>query len=210
MSKLKLSFKIVFLSLVIICAISGVVFAGINRLTKDSIEQTEKAKLENVIREIIPGFDNNPIAEMYKIALTQNDTAIIYPAKKGENIIGVAVETQTMKGYNGEIRILTGLDNNGKVLNYKVLHHTETDGFGDKMDTWFKTEKDNQNIIGKNLSQQTLKLSKDGGEIDAITTATISSRAFLDAVNKSYAAYSGNIDSTSASEVINASSGATN
>ena len=213
MSKSNLSFKTIFLSLIIICAVSGAVLAGINQLTKDPIEQTKKAKLENTIREVIPGFDNDPVAEMYKIALAQNDTALIYPVKKGENKIGVVVETQTLKGYNGEIRIFTGLDNDGKILNYTVLQHTETAGFGDKMDSWFKIEKGNQNIIGKNLSQQTLKLSKDGGEIDAITSATVTSRAFLDAINKSYAAYSGNIDSISgATETnpIDASSGATN
>jgi electron transport complex protein RnfG len=64
------------------------------------------------------------------------------------------------------------------------------------MQDWFRTDKNKQSVLGRDLSKGELKVSKDGGDVDAITAATISSRAFLDAVNRAYAAYSG-IDATS-------------
>ena len=70
---------------------------------------------------------------------------------------------------------------------------------------WFKTEIRNQNIIGKNPSKNKLTVSKDGGEIDAITAATISSRAFLEAVQKAYNAYADNTDASG----VDGASGAT-
>jgi len=73
-----------------------------------------------------------------------------------------------------------------------VLQHAETPGLGSKMATWFKNPaKPSQSIIGRDLSQGMLAVTKDGGTVDAITAATITSRAFLEAVNKAYSAYSG-------------------
>ncbi len=194
---MKSSFRNMFLSLTIICVGSASVLAFVNELTKGPIELAQKMKLESAIKAIVPDFDNSPTEEMYKVALSTNDTAFIYPAKKEDKLVGIAVETQTMKGFSGEIRILTGLTPEGKIINYEVLQHAETPGLGDKMNTWFKTEKNKQNIIGEDLSRQTLELSKDGGNVDAITAATITSRAFLDAINKAYAAYAGNLDAVS-------------
>ena len=82
-------------------------------------------------------------------------------------------------------------------MNYSVLQHAETPGLGAKMQDWFSTDKGNQSIIGRAISADGLKVKKDGGDVDAITAATISSRAFLDAVNRAYSAYSG-VDATGA------------
>ena len=60
-----------------------------------------------------------------------------------------------------------------------------------KMQEWFRTDKNKQSIIGRKLDTNGLKVTKDGGDVDAITAATISSRAFLDAVNRAYSAYAG-------------------
>lgn len=210
MAKLKSTFKSMLLSLTLICVLSAAILAGVNELTKDPIALAKKSKLENAIRVVVPGFDNDPASEMYKVGLSPNDTAIVYPAKKGGELIGVAVETISMKGFSGEIKILTGLTTGGKVINYEVLSHAETPGLGDKMGIWFKTTKNNQSIIGENLSHRTLKVKKQGGSVDAITAATITSAAFLDAVNKAYLAYSGNVDvSSGATSTTDSSSGAT-
>ena len=83
-----------------------------------------------------------------------------------------------------------GFDINDKVVNYAILQHAETPGLGSKMDVWFKdTTKPTQSIIDRNLSEGLLTVKNDGGTIDAITASTITSRAFLDAVNKAYSAY---------------------
>ncbi len=191
MAKLRSSFKNMFLSLTLICVISAGMLASVNELTKNPIAEAKKQKLENAVIDVVPQFDNDPVAEMYKVDLAANDIALIYPAKLKGELVGLAVETRTMKGFSGEIRILTGITPEGKIINYTVLHHAETPGLGDKMDPWFKTEKANRSILGKDLSQQSLSVSKQGGTVDAITAATITSVAFLDAVNKAYRAYKG-------------------
>lgn len=85
-------------------------------------------------------------------------------------------------GFGGKIKVMVGVAPDGTILGYKVLEHAETPGLGDNCATWFKDEaRPTSNIIGKVGGK--LTVSKDGGEVDAITAATISSRAFLDAIN---------------------------
>ena len=211
MAKLKSSLLNMFLSLTIICVCVGGILAVVNELTKAPIEQSKKAKLENAIREVVPEFDNSPSEEVFYGKISGGDSLKIFPAKKAGQLVGVAVESNSMKGFSGEVRIIVGFDPEGKIINYAVLQHEETPGLGDKMNLWVRADKNNQNILGKNLSSGILKVSKDGGDVDAITAATITSRAFLDAVNRAYAAFSGKSDATSgATNSTDASSGATN
>ena len=91
---------------------------------------------------------------------------------------------------------MVGFNPEGSVANYSVLEHKETPGLGSKMDVWF-TSNGKGNITGKTPGTQGLKVSKDGGDVDAITAATISSRAFLDAVNRAAAGLAGNADAAS-------------
>ena len=200
MAKLKSSLLNMFLSLTLICVIVGGILAGVNELTREPIETSKKAKLENAIRDVVPDFDNSPTEEVY-FGKIGNDSLKIYPAKKDGQLIGVAVESYSMKGFSGEIKVIVGLDVDGKVIDYAVLQHAETPGLGDKMDPWFKTDKNKQSIINKNLSEGNLSVSKDGGDVDAMTAATVTSRAFLDAVNRAYAAYMGNSDAATSATI---------
>ena len=85
------------------------------------------------------------------------------------------------------------IDKNGNFSGYSVLEHAETPGLGSKMGDWFKnSEKPDQYVIGKNPETTKFSVSKDGGDIDAITASTISSRAFLDALNRAYDSYKNN------------------
>ena len=93
-------------------------------------------------------------------------------------------------GFGGELRILVGFDAEGNVLDYSLLSHAETPGLGSKADTWFKAG-GKGDITGMNPGQASLTVSKDGGQVDAITASTITTRAFLSAVNAAYAAYAG-------------------
>ena len=86
---------------------------------------------------------------------------------------------------------MVGFNKDGSIYNYSVLEHKETPGLGSKMDIWF-TKEGKGSIIGKIPGTTGLKVTKDGGDVDAITAATISSRAFLDAVNRAAAAISNN------------------
>ena len=87
-------------------------------------------------------------------------------------------------------QVLVGFDAEGNVLNYSLLSHAETPGLGSKADVWFK-DGGKGDITGMNPGQAPLAVSKDGGQVDAITASTITSRAFLNAVNAAYAAFAG-------------------
>ena len=76
---------------------------------------------------------------------------------------------------------MVGIKPDGTIINYSVLEHKETPGLGSKMQEWFSSKGD---IRGLSADKNNLTVSKDGGDVDAITAATISSRAFLDAVNR--------------------------
>ena len=128
---------------------------------------------------------------------------IIYPAKNGEKWVGSAVEAKSM-GFGGELKVLVGFDAEGKIYNYSLLAHAETPGLGSKADKWFgaydpaKNEKpvsheeSAKSILGMNPGETPLAETKDmNGQVDAITASTITSRAFLNAVNAAYQAYKG-------------------
>ena len=97
-----------------------------------------------------------------------------------------------MSGFSGEIKIMCGFDADGTVRNYEVLSHAETPGLGSKMATWFRDSSGSRSVIGLNMETNSMYVTKDTdkkGEIDAITAATISSRAFLEALRNAYNAY---------------------
>ena len=197
MGKIKSTLPNILLSLTAICLIAGVALSATNKYTENAITESKAAGLRNAIRNVTPEFDNNPVEEKYKIAIDENDSLSVYPAMMGGKWIGCAVESYTKKGFSGLIRVIVGFDAEGKIYNYTVLEHNETPGLGSKMEVWFRTNKNRQNIIGRDPSKGSLKTAKDGGDVDAITAATISTRAFLEAVNLAYAAISGDWDATS-------------
>lgn len=113
---------------------------------------------------------------------------------------GYAVET-AVDGFGGQFRVMVGFDKEGNILGYEILEHQETPGLGSHMEHWFKNaDKPGQNIIGRKGGA--LQVSKDGGDVDAITAATISSRAFLKAINQAYAEQFGVEAHTGASQQI--------
>jgi electron transport complex protein RnfG len=192
MAKLKSSFLNMFLSLGAICIVTGGILAAVNDITSEPIAISKKAKVGNALKAVLPDFDNSPSEEAYWVSLSEGDSLKVYPAKKNGQWVGSAVESNSLKGFSGEIKVMAGLDTQGNLINYKVLEHAETPGLGAKMEEWFRSDKNRQSVLGKNLSQGSLSVTKDKGEIDAITGATISSRAFLDALNRAYSAVSGN------------------
>lgn len=189
MKKLKSTLRNSILSLTSICLIAGVALSAANKYTETAIAASKALALENAIRQVTPAFDNNPVEEKYKIAITEGDSLTLFPALLGGKYVGCAVESYTKNGFSGLIRIMAGFDAKNKLYNYTVLEHNETPGLGSKMDMWFRDNKNRQNIIGYDMSKGALRVTKDGGNVDAITAATISSRAFLDAINRAYTTY---------------------
>ena len=191
MAKLKSTLPNMLLSLTGICLVAGAILAGVNEFTAGPIAVAKAAALEEAIKAVAPEFDNKPTEEAYMAVTADGDSLKIYPAKKGSETVGGAVESNTSKGFGGVVKVIVGFDLQGTILNYSVLEHAETPGLGAKMHEWFRMEKGQQSILGRTIPDGGLKVSKDGGDVDAITAATISSRAFLDAVNRAYSAFAG-------------------
>ncbi len=181
------------LVLTCVTAISVALLAYMNQLTAGPIAEANMAQLNQALSSVVPEFDNNPVAESDTLFSEKNGKKmidyIIYPAKKNGNLVGTAVEASQL-GFSGELTVLVGFDVDGNIYDYSLLAHSETPGLGSKADVWFK-EGDSRSILGRNPGKGALSVSKDGGDIDAITASTITSRAFLNAVNAAYAAYSG-------------------
>ncbi|MBQ2447000.1 MAG: RnfABCDGE type electron transport complex subunit G [Bacteroidales bacterium] len=171
----------------IIAIVAATLLAWVNQLTAEPIKAAELAKQQAAIKEVTPAFD--AVGQVIAFTDEAGQSISCYPALSNGQCVGIAVESYTNAGFNGYIQVMVGFDMNGNIVNYSVLKQAETPGLGTKMVDWFKTEKANQSILGKNLQNGELKVSKDGGQVDAITAATISSRAFLDAVNRAYTYY---------------------
>lgn len=167
----------------------GALLGYVYGITKEPIANAKKQKQVEAVKAVAPEFDNSPIDEKYTITVAGMDLTV-YPATKGGEKVGAAVESKTKKGFSGEITVMVGFETDGTIRNYRVLSHAETPGLGSKMEEWFRSEKGN--VMGKNPATDDLTVKKDGGSIDAITAATISSRAFLDAIANAYSAYNNN------------------
>lgn len=215
MGNVKSSLSNMVIVLVIITLVVGAVLGYVYQVTKEPIALSALAKQNEAIELVMPGFNNNPMDEMLEITTDEGLALKLFPAKKDGESIGVAIETISGKGYGGNIRIMVGMKPDGTIVNYEILEHKETPGLGTRMADWFKpaaeggSEKtrnvffdklfgikaeagggeDSKSVIGKNPGKDKLKVSKDGGDIDAITAATITSRAFLEAIETAYKAY---------------------
>nr|WP_085536690.1 RnfABCDGE type electron transport complex subunit G [Massilibacteroides vaginae] len=197
------------LSLTLVCAITSGLLAATYMFTSGPIAEAEALALKEAVKEVSPAFDNDPIADSFKFQTEDGYELLIYPAQKEGKNIGAAVESSSKNGFSGLIRVIVGFDSEGKILNYSVLQHNETPGLGSKMEEWFRTDKNNQNIIGRSLANGNLNVTKDGGDVDAITASTITSRAFLESINRAYSAYIG-IDATTSASEQNGEKGDTN
>jgi len=194
MAKTESTLKNMLLTLLVITAIAGTSLGFVYKMTKEPIEIAKAKKQQEAIKLVLPEFNNDPAKEVMTFTSKEGFSIRVFPAKENDKLVGVAVETMSNKGFSGNISIMVGFKPDGTIENYQVLEQKETPGLGTKMDTWFKTKKGNQDIIGKNPGKDNLKVTKDGGSVDAITAATISSRAFLDAVKIGYETFMENKD----------------
>ena len=193
--KIKSTFLTMSLVLFIVALISSSLLSLVYKVTKGPIEKAEQEKKENAIKIVVPEFDNSPFKEVYKIASLDGDSLTCYTAKKGDEVVGIAIETYTDKGFSGKFTVMVGFLPDGTIYNSAVLSHMETPGLGDKMSIsksdWCKQfyELNVPEINDKDKDDILIEVTKDGGEVDAITAATISSRAYCDALERAYDAY---------------------
>ena len=171
------------ITLFVVCLVASAGVGGIYALTKDLIDAAKIAKVNSAISGVVPDFDNDPSAEKFEVT-TDGKTSMVYPAKKDGEIVGYAIEAATSKGFGGAIVLMIGFEPDGTIYNTAVISHTETPGLGDKIDV--KKSNFSVQFNGKNPETFHLSVKKDGGDVDAITASTISSRAFCDAVETAY------------------------
>lgn len=193
------------LSLTLISLVAAGALGGIYSLTKEPIEKTNEANKLKAKTDVLPSFSNLTFDEPVMVEQDGCQITIHNARDNSGKVVGAAVETYDKNGFNGIIRLMVGFDNDGVIQNYSILEQAETPGLGANMVSWFKTDKNKQSIVGFDPKQGKLEVSKDGGDVDAITAATISSRAFLRAVQRAYNAYSENAGSA----LSDATSGAT-
>lgn len=170
------------ITLLVITLISGGVLGYVYNLTEAPIATAKTAKKIAAIKRVLPTFDNDPNAEMKRIPIDEKLSLEEYPATKDGKLVGVAYRTFTKKGFGGLVWLMVGFEPDGKIHNIEVLEHQETPGLGTKM----AAPKFKDQFEGKNPATFNLNVTKDGGDVDAITAATISSRAFSDAVERAY------------------------
>ena len=176
-----------FIAMFVICVVSGSILGLVYNATKDPIAAAETAKKTEAIKNVLPEF--NELKEiMVKSAMEDAEIPFYLAYDANNNFIGAAVETFTNKGFSGNISLMVGILANGTINNISVLQHAETPGLGSKMsESSFKDQFNNKNTTSFNFN-----VKKDGGDVDAITAATISSRAFCDAVNRALSTFENN------------------
>jgi Na+-translocating ferredoxin:NAD+ oxidoreductase subunit G len=151
--------------------------------TAERIEQVRIENQRRAVAAVVPDFDNNPLSESY--TLKEMPEIEFYPATRGGERVGTAVLSYTNEGYSGLITMMVGFLPDGSISGVRVLSHSETPGLGARM-----TEEDFlDQFQGLDPSDGSVRLDRDGGEIDAITAATITSRASTDAVRRAYEAF---------------------
>ena len=188
MKKLESSLKNMVIVLTGVTVVAGALLGYVNELTKGPIAEANAKALSDAIKLVVPGFTNNP-AESPEIVELNGVSYKVYKATKDGEFIGAAVESSA-NGFGGALTVLVGFDKEGNIIDYSLLSHAETPGLGSKAADWFKKGQKGD-ITGKNPGEGALVVNKDGGDVDAITDSTITTRAFLNAVNNAYAAYSG-------------------
>ena len=180
------------LCLFLVCLVCSALLGGVYVLTKGKIDQEQIKKTNNAIALVTPEFDNAPSSEKMSVEIDGKDIAV-YPARKDGKTVGYAVESFTSKGFSGTINIMVGFDMEGNIVGTSVISHSETPGLGAKMtEPAFYSQ-----FIGKNPTSFKLGVRKDGGDVDAITASTITSRAYCDAVDRAYRVFQTIMDNTS-------------
>ena len=159
--------------LTLICLFWTALLAGVNAVTKDRIDEAARQKEIKAARDVLP--TDAPVPELRGFGAVSNFVSI---AENG-NFVGAAVRGHSANGYGGNLVLMVGFTSAGDVFSFEVLETAETPGLGSKVNTpSFKDQ-----FRGKPLSTR-WAVKKDGGDIDAITAATISSRAALEAIRE--------------------------
>lgn len=185
MAKNKSEMSSLIIVMLVVSLISATFLSIVHHITKKPIQEAQNKMIADSIREVVTTeFDNNPYAEKINVKRGK-ERFTLYPARKDGYVTSIVMKSFSNKGYGGRMDILVSFLLDGTIGGYKVMMHKETPGLGSKVnEPSFR-----KNIIGKNPADGKFKVRQDGGEVDAITGATITSRALIDAIQKAYNGY---------------------
>ena len=176
-------------ALLVIAAVSGGVLGLVYGVTKDAIAEVDQKKNEAAIQAVLP-LEGEITYKADTLSYDYEGTTLTFPCNlaydANGNFQGAAVKTSE-GGFGGKIDMMVGFLADGTIKGTSVLSHSETPGLGANM-----TGKFDDQFVDKNPADFKLTVSKDGGDVDAITAATITSRAFSKAVDKAYKAFEAN------------------
>ncbi|MFY9418306.1 MAG: RnfABCDGE type electron transport complex subunit G [Bacteroidales bacterium] len=168
------------LTLFIIAALAAILLALVNKITSGPIADAQQQKEKDALQKVLPSFTD--LKTIYIANIDGSDSLKVYEAISNGSVVGYAVNTYTMQGFNGRIEVMVGFDTTLTIINTEVINQAETPGLGDKI-----TKPDfREQFKGKNPENFILKVKKDKGDVDAITASTITSRAFCDALDRAY------------------------
>lgn len=171
------------------------------RITAEPIAAANAAAVTEALARVLPPFETTKVDTLQ---IDELPITVYTACDASGEVAGYAVQTATKSGFGGMIRMMVGFDPEGTVLNINVLEQAETPGLGTKM-------ADEENVLLSSIRgrrPETMQLvegriavRKDGGDVDALTAATISSRAYCDAVNRAWMAYRSVVTGTAPTDV---------
>ena len=161
--------------LTLICIVCSALLAGVYAITKAPIDKAAADKLNSAISEVLPEFSS--LSEKMSIVFYGKTYFYYEVADSAANVLGYAVEA-AVGGFGGPVSLMVGVLPDGTIYNTKVLSHSETPGLGAKCTEPAFADQ----FKGFDPSVKKLSVKKDGGDIDAITAATITSRAYTETV----------------------------
>ncbi|MCQ2343565.1 MAG: RnfABCDGE type electron transport complex subunit G [Paludibacteraceae bacterium] len=179
MKKLESTFANMFIVLTVISIVAGAGLAAVFKMTEAPIAEANLKKQQEAIAAVLP--EGAQVGEAEQV----NGNNIYRATDAQGAFAGMAIEINT-NGFGGNVKMMVGFDAKGALVDYSILEMSETPGLGSKMGEWFREKSD---IRGALVSDGEVKVSKDGGKYDAITAATISSRAFMTGVNAAMATF---------------------
>lgn len=162
------------LTLLAITAVVAVALAAVNAVTAPKIAELNAQKTQEAIEAVLPGGGE-------EVSFT-DDTGLVTAAYRGS--AGCAIQV-TPSGFNGTVTMMVGVGNDGTVLGISIISHTETAGLGA---TAAASTSAGEAFRGQFAGMSgTVTVSKDGGQVDALTGATITSRAVCTGVSAALA-----------------------
>lgn len=172
--------------LVIIAMFSAILLAYVNKVTRGPIAENKKAEMKSAIKIVLKGIDLQNVREVpLKLQIDNSPVQYFTALSDQDSLLGAALIVKAPNGFSGDFDLMVGVAADGSIIDTYILQHHETPGLGDKMGS----EAFKKQFRKKQLETTHWQVRKDGGDIDALTAATITSRAFTKGVKRALLAY---------------------